>query len=173
MPDDDLRGRRRRRGYAAPRLAAGASYVLLRGAAGIRHRLLDTRPRTRREGVRFRRHGCPQRCHGGDHGRDGISAVEDPFSGNDNIYTALADKPAPEKLLAELGSSYAVFGTTIKKWTVGSPLQSVLDSVAALLDDPGVRADTIKHIRVDMPTASLRIVDNSTSPISACSTSSP
>src|ERR1700681_1990615 len=33
-----------------------------------------------------------------------------------------------------------------------------------LLDDPGVRADNIKHIRVDMPTASLRIVDNSTIP---------
>ena len=94
----------------------------------------------------------------------GFSAVEDPFSGNENIYTALGDKPAPEKLLADLGSSYAVFGTTIKKWTVGSPLQSVLDSVAALLDDPGVRADNIRHIRVDIPTASLRIVDNSTIP---------
>jgi 2-methylcitrate dehydratase PrpD len=93
-----------------------------------------------------------------------FSAVEDPFSGEENIYTALGDKPAPEKLLAELGSSYAVFGTTIKKWTVGAPLQSVLDSLAALLDDPGVRADNIKHIRVDMPTASMRIVDNSTIP---------
>ena len=58
----------------------------------------------------------------------GFTGVEDPFSGAENIYTALADKPAPEKLLAELGSSYAVFGTTIKKWTVGAPLQSVLDS---------------------------------------------
>ena len=94
----------------------------------------------------------------------GFTAVEDPFSGEDSIYTALADKPAPEKLLAELGSSFAVFGTTIKKWSVGAPLQSVLDSLAALLADPGVRADNIKHIRVDMPTASMRIVDNSTSP---------
>jgi 2-methylcitrate dehydratase PrpD len=94
----------------------------------------------------------------------GFSGVEDPFSGNDSIYTALADQPAPEKLLAELGSSFAVFGTTIKKWSVGSPLQSVLDSVATLLDDPGVRADNIKNIRVDVPTASLRIVDNSTVP---------
>jgi 2-methylcitrate dehydratase PrpD len=94
----------------------------------------------------------------------GLTAVEDPFSGDESIYTALADKPAPEKLLAELGSSYAVFGTTIKKWSVGAPLQSVLDSLAALLVDPGVRADNIKHIRVDMPTASMRIVDNSTSP---------
>jgi 2-methylcitrate dehydratase PrpD len=94
----------------------------------------------------------------------GFSAVEDPFGGRDNIYTALADNPAPEKLLAELGSSYAVFGTTIKKWSVGAPLQSVLDSTATLLGDPGVRADNIKHIRVDMPTDSLRIVDNSTIP---------
>ena len=35
----------------------------------------------------------------------GFSGVEDPFSGNDNIYTALADQPAPEKLLAELSTA--------------------------------------------------------------------
>jgi 2-methylcitrate dehydratase PrpD len=94
----------------------------------------------------------------------GFSGVDDPFTGEENIYSALAEKAAPEKLLAGLGTSFAVFGTTIKKWTVGAPLQSVLDSLATLLEDPGVRADNIKHIRVDMPTASMRIVDNSTSP---------
>jgi 2-methylcitrate dehydratase PrpD len=94
----------------------------------------------------------------------GFSAVDDPFIGRENVYTALADNPAPEKLIAELGSSYAVFGTTIKKWSVGAPLQAVLDSMATLLGDPGVRADNIRHIRVDMPTDSLRIVDNSTIP---------
>ena len=94
----------------------------------------------------------------------GCSGVDDPFSGKENIYTSLSDKPAPEKLLAGLGSDYAVFGTTIKKWSVGAPLQSVLDSVAALLENPRVRADNIGHIRVDMPSPSLRIVDNSTIP---------
>jgi len=94
----------------------------------------------------------------------GFSAVDDPFAGRENIYTALADNPAPEKLLAELGTSYAVFGTTIKKWSVGAPLQAVLDATATLLNEPGVRADNIKHIRVDMPSDSLRIVDNSTIP---------
>jgi 2-methylcitrate dehydratase PrpD len=94
----------------------------------------------------------------------GFSATEDPFSGAENVYTSLGDKPAPEKLVAELGSSHAVFGTTIKKWTVGAPLQAVLDSLAALLEDPGVRADNIKRISVEMPTASVRIVDNSTIP---------
>jgi hypothetical protein len=82
----------------------------------------------------------------------GFSAVDDPFSGRENIYTALADNPAPEKLIAELGSSYAVFGTTIKKWSVGAPLQAVLDSMATLLADSAVREGNIKHIRVDMPT---------------------
>jgi 2-methylcitrate dehydratase PrpD len=94
----------------------------------------------------------------------GFSAVDDPFSGRENIYTALADNPAPEKLIAELGTSYAVFGTTIKRWSVGMPLQAVLDSMATLLADPAVREGRIKHIRVDMPTEALRIVDNSTIP---------
>jgi 2-methylcitrate dehydratase PrpD len=94
----------------------------------------------------------------------GFSAVEDPFSGNDNIFTALGDTPAPEKLTAELGSNYAVFGTTIKKWTVGAPLQSVLDSMTALLEDQSVRAGNIRRIEVQMPTATLRIVNNATIP---------
>jgi 2-methylcitrate dehydratase PrpD len=40
----------------------------------------------------------------------------------------------------------------------------VLDSVSALLADPGARADNIRRIRVDMPAATMRIVDNATIP---------
>jgi 2-methylcitrate dehydratase PrpD len=94
----------------------------------------------------------------------GFTGVEDPFSGEENVFTALADKPAPEELVAELGSRFDVFNTTIKKWSVGAPLQSVLDSVAVLLEDPAVRAGTIKRIAVDISPESFRIVDNSTSP---------
>jgi 2-methylcitrate dehydratase PrpD len=36
--------------------------------------------------------------------------------------------------------------------------------MATLLADPGVREGNLKHIRVDMPTEALRIVDNSTIP---------
>ena len=94
----------------------------------------------------------------------GFTAVEDPFSGSQSVFTALADNPAPGQLVAELGTRFEVFNTTIKKWCVGSPLQSVLDSVAVLLDDPAVRAGNIKRIAVEIPTDSLRIVDNSTIP---------
>jgi 2-methylcitrate dehydratase PrpD len=94
----------------------------------------------------------------------GFTGVEDPFSGDENVFTALADRPAPEKLTAELGTRFEVFNTTIKKWSVGSPLQSVLDSVTALLDDPAVRAGNVKRVAVEIPTESLRIVDNSPIP---------
>src|SRR5262249_34529628 len=94
----------------------------------------------------------------------GFTAVEDPFRGDQNAFTALADHPPPAKLAAELGNRFEVFGTTIKKWCVGSPLQSVMDSLAVLLEDPTVRAGNIKRIAVDIPTDSLRIVDNSTIP---------
>ncbi len=38
--------------------------LVLRRAAGLRHRHLAARHRPHREGVRFRRHACPQRRHG-------------------------------------------------------------------------------------------------------------
>jgi len=94
----------------------------------------------------------------------GASGIEDPFAGNENIFTVLADKPTPGELVAELGTRFDVFNTTIKKWSVGSPLQSVLDSVTVLLDDPAVRNGNIARIAVEIPTESLRIVDNSSIP---------
>jgi 2-methylcitrate dehydratase PrpD len=94
----------------------------------------------------------------------GFTGVEDCFSGNPSVFASLGDKVAPEKLVAGLGTNFAVSNTTIKKWSVGAPLQSVLDSIAALIENPAVRADNIKSIRIEMPTDSLRIVDNNANP---------
>ena len=94
----------------------------------------------------------------------GFTAVEDPFAGEQNVFTALADKPAPEQLVADLGARFEIINTSIKKWCVGSPLQSVLDSVTILLADEAVRAGRIRRITVDMPADRLHIVDNRTIP---------
>jgi 2-methylcitrate dehydratase PrpD len=66
--------------------------------------------------------------------------------------------------VAELGKRYEIMNTSIKKWTVGSPLQSVLDSVTALLEDPAMRAGKVRRVVVDMPADRLHIVDNRTIP---------
>jgi 2-methylcitrate dehydratase PrpD len=94
----------------------------------------------------------------------GSTAVDDPFSGSPNILSVLGQKPAPEALIAELGGRYEVFNTTIKKWTVGLPLQSVLDSMAVLLQDRAVRVDNIKHVAVEVASGDVHIVDNNPIP---------
>jgi 2-methylcitrate dehydratase PrpD len=95
----------------------------------------------------------------------GMTGVDDFISGDKNVFTALAEGDAePEKLIAGLGSNYEIINTSIKKWCVGSPLQSVLDAVTALLDDAAVRAGSIKQIVVDMPADRLHIVDNRSIP---------
>ena len=67
------------------------------------------------------------------------------------MFTAIGgEKPLPGDLTAELGTRFEIMNTSIKKWTVGSPLQSVLDAVTALLEDPAVRAGKIERIIVDM-----------------------
>jgi 2-methylcitrate dehydratase PrpD len=95
----------------------------------------------------------------------GFTGVDDFLSGTKNLFTAIGgEEPMPGELAAELGKRYEIMNTSIKKWTVGSPLQSVLDGVAALLEDPAVRAGKIKRIVVDMPADRLHIVDNRTIP---------
>jgi 2-methylcitrate dehydratase PrpD len=95
----------------------------------------------------------------------GFTGVDDFLSGKKNLFTAIGgENPQPGELVAELGRRYEIMNTSIKKWTVGSPLQSVLDAVTVLLDDPAVRAGRIRRIVVDMPADRLHIVDNRTIP---------
>jgi 2-methylcitrate dehydratase PrpD len=95
----------------------------------------------------------------------GFTGVDDFLGGTKNLFTAVGgEKPLPGELVAELGTRFEIMSTSIKKWTVGSPLQSVLDGVAVLLEDPAVHAGTIKRIVVDMPADRLHIVDNRTIP---------
>jgi 2-methylcitrate dehydratase PrpD len=94
----------------------------------------------------------------------GFTGVDDFLSGTKNLFTAVGgDKPQPEEFVAELGKRYEIMNTSIKKWTVGSPLQSVLDAVDLLLKAP-LRKDKIRRIIVDMPADRLHIVDNRTIP---------
>ena len=95
----------------------------------------------------------------------GFTGVDDFLSGTKNLFTAVGgDKPLPGELVAELGTRYEIMNTSIKKWTVGSPLQSVLDAVTVLLEDAAVRAGKVRRIVVDMPADRLHIVNNRTIP---------
>jgi 2-methylcitrate dehydratase PrpD len=95
----------------------------------------------------------------------GFTGVDDFLSGTKNLFTAVGgERPSPDEFTAELGNRFEIMNTSIKKWTVGSPLQSVLDGVTVLLEDSAVRAGKIRRVVVDMPADRLHIVDNRTIP---------
>jgi 2-methylcitrate dehydratase PrpD len=94
----------------------------------------------------------------------GFSAVEDPFAGRNNFYTAFGDQPQPGELVHELGARFEIMRASIKKWCVGSPIQAVLDATAALLAEHRVQAAGVRRIRITMPDDRMHIVDNRAMP---------
>jgi 2-methylcitrate dehydratase PrpD len=91
---------------------------------------------------------------------NGCTGVDDVFSGERNFYHAFGDQPDRLALGRELGSRYEILDTSIKRWTVGSPIQAPLDSLHTLIHRHGVKAADVTAIRVRIPHESFTIVNN-------------
>lgn len=94
----------------------------------------------------------------------GFTAVDDPFDGRHNLFTAFGEAPDPQVLVAGLGSRFEIREASIKKWCVGSPLQSVLDATTALVAAHGIGAADVREIAVTLPDDRIHIVDDRTMP---------
>lgn len=90
----------------------------------------------------------------------GCSGVDDPFSGRNHFYTAFGETPKPDVLTHELGSRFEIMEASIKKWCVGSPIQSVLDAATALVAEHRIQPDDVRAMRIIMPDDRMHIVDN-------------
>lgn len=94
----------------------------------------------------------------------GFSAVDDPLAGKHNLFTAFGEAPKPERIVAELGTRFEIETASIKKWCVGSPIQAVLDAIAALQTERRIDPAAIARIRITMPDDRIHIVDNRNMP---------
>jgi 2-methylcitrate dehydratase PrpD len=94
----------------------------------------------------------------------GFSGIDDPFSGRNHFFTAFGEKPSPSELTRDLGSRFEIMAASIKKWCVGSPIQSVLDAVTALIEQHDIRADNVRAVRITMPHDRMHIVDDRAMP---------
>jgi 2-methylcitrate dehydratase PrpD len=94
----------------------------------------------------------------------GFTGVDDVFSGERNFLEAYGPRPDPERLTEQLGQTFEIMGTNIKKWSVGSPAQAALDALALLIEAERIRPDEIESIDVHLPSRSARTVDNSPMP---------
>jgi 2-methylcitrate dehydratase PrpD len=78
----------------------------------------------------------------------GFSGVEDVFSGERGFFAAYGRKPDPSVLVRELGETYEIMRTNIKRWSVGSPIQAPLDSLSELLKENRFGANEVERVVV-------------------------
>ena len=93
----------------------------------------------------------------------GFSGVEDALSGERSFFVAYGRAPKPERLVQGLGEDYEILRTNIKRWSVGSPIQAPLDSLAELVKD-GLKADQVERLVVRVAHQGANTTDNRNMP---------
>jgi 2-methylcitrate dehydratase PrpD len=64
------------------------------------------------------------------------------------------------KLIENLGESYEVTRTNVKKWTVGSPIQAPLDALELILKKHSFAVEQVQNVIVRVGTQEAAIVNN-------------
>jgi len=90
----------------------------------------------------------------------GWTGVEDTLTGTDNFFDAFNRHADPTGLVDKLGERYEVSRTDIKKWTVGSPIQAVLDAMVILLERRRYAAGEVKQVTVRLAPPEVITVNN-------------
>jgi 2-methylcitrate dehydratase PrpD len=94
----------------------------------------------------------------------GFTGVADAFSGPGNFFEAFAIEPDPEEMARGLGERFEIMRANIKKWSVGSPIQAALDSLAALIAEHRLCPDDVAEMTVRLPDGEAHVVDGRTMP---------
>src|SRR5579862_1067266 len=92
--------------------------------------------------------------------QSGATGVDDVLSGQDNFLVDYAPQADAGKLIEKLGERYEVTRTNIKKWTVGSPIQSPLDALELILKRRPFEPDQVQAVTVRVATSDAALVNN-------------
>ncbi len=88
----------------------------------------------------------------------GFTGVPGVLSGRGNFLDAFSPQPSPDSLVDGLGSRFEIMETNIKKWCVGSPIQSALDSLQALMLKRKLTPETVTAVDVHLPPDMIHVV---------------
>jgi 2-methylcitrate dehydratase PrpD len=94
----------------------------------------------------------------------GFTGVEDVFSGERSFFRAYGRKPDPARLVQGLGETYEILNTSIKRWSVGSPIQAPLDALALLIAEHRIGAADVERLAVRVAHQGANTVNNRTMP---------
>ena len=88
----------------------------------------------------------------------GFSGVDDVFSGERSFFVAY--KGNPDALVRELGETFEIMNASIKRWSVGSPIQAPLDSLAELMGKNDFEIKDLERVVVRVAHQGANTVDN-------------
>jgi 2-methylcitrate dehydratase PrpD len=94
----------------------------------------------------------------------GFTGVDDVFAGERNFFVAYGRKSDAAALTRELGTTYEIVNTNIKRWAVGSPIQAPLDSLRSLVSEHQIKADDVEKLIVRVAHQGANTVDNRAMP---------
>jgi 2-methylcitrate dehydratase PrpD len=96
----------------------------------------------------------------------GCTATDDILFGERGFYAAYDESqrsgftPDPSILVRELGKTYEIMRTNIKRWTVGSPIQAPLDSLLELIRAHSIKAHDVEKLVVRVSITGANTVGN-------------
>lgn len=94
----------------------------------------------------------------------GFTGVEDPFSGPRNFWKAYEGNVDTNHVTRNLGKTYEIMRSNIKKWSVGSPIQPALDALSNLIGKHKVGAAEVERIQVQVQDSESDIVNDRNMP---------
>jgi len=92
--------------------------------------------------------------------RSGWTGMNDVLAGPQNFIKSYAPKADPAKLTEDLGKRYEVSLTSIKGWTAGGPILSILDAIVNLRKRRPFEANDVRHVVVRSATSQAERVNN-------------
>jgi len=92
--------------------------------------------------------------------RSGWTGMNDVLAGPQNFVKSYAPKADPAKLIEDLGKRYEVSLTSIKGWTTGGPILSLLDAIVNLRKQRAFESNDVRRIVVRSATSQAERVNN-------------
>lgn len=90
----------------------------------------------------------------------GMTAAPDAFFGRNNFFEAFGPDADRDAISRELGVNFEILQSNIKRWSVGSPNQSILDALEAIMRTEPIPVAMVTSVEVQMPAGSVDVVDN-------------
>ncbi len=90
----------------------------------------------------------------------GFTGVEDVLSGEPDFFSIFSPYADRTQLTDGLGRDYQILCCSIKRWTVGAPIQAPLQVLHELIQQYGFKAYDVEKLVARMPNKQLRVVNN-------------